>query len=101
MFLNGLPTINRSCVLYKDRVLREECCQSSGIVVVPCLVNFFTERFKLLGFLLIGCVFFLIFHYLLPDFRLLVSQTTGFGIFQAPGTSVSRGVRRNALAKGL
>jgi hypothetical protein len=32
-------------------------------------------------------------------FRLVVGQTTCFGISQAPGTSVSRGVRRNALVK--
>jgi hypothetical protein len=32
-------------------------------------------------------------------FRLRVGQTTCFGISQAPGTSVSRGVRGNALVK--
>src|SRR6266566_7236448 len=37
------------------------------------------------------------FHCLLPSFRLIVGQTTCFSISQAPGTSVSRGVRRNAL----
>jgi hypothetical protein len=39
------------------------------------------------------------FHCVLLEFRLIVGQTTCFGFSQAPGTSVSRGVRRNALVK--
>ena len=41
----------------------------------------------------------ILFHCFLPVSRLIVGQTTCFGISQAPGTSVSRGVRRNALVK--
>jgi len=48
MFLNGLPTVNWSCVIHQNRVLREVRGQGDGIVVVPRLVNFFTERTKLL-----------------------------------------------------
>jgi hypothetical protein len=37
MFLNGLPTVNRSCVRYINRVFRVERGHGGGIVVVDCL----------------------------------------------------------------
>jgi hypothetical protein len=40
MFLDGLPTVNRSCVIHQNRVLRVERGQGDGIAVVVCLVNF-------------------------------------------------------------
>ena len=52
IFLDGLPTVNRSCVRHKNRVLREERGHGGGIVVVSCLVKFFNERVKLLALLL-------------------------------------------------
>src|SRR5271166_2835989 len=38
------PTVNRSCVIHQNRVLREERGQGGGIVVIPCLVFFLSER---------------------------------------------------------
>jgi hypothetical protein len=37
IFLDGLPTVNRSSVRQICRVLREERCDGSGIVLVPWL----------------------------------------------------------------
>ena len=49
MFLDGLPTVNRSCVRHINRVLREERGHGGGIVVVECIVIFFNDRDKLLA----------------------------------------------------
>ena len=39
IFLDGLPTVNRSSVCHKNRVLCEDRAQGGGIAVVECLVN--------------------------------------------------------------
>ena len=57
-FLDGLPTINWSCVCYKNRVLREKRGNGDGIIVVDCFVIFFTCRLKLLNCLWIDFVHF-------------------------------------------
>ena len=49
IFLDGLPTVNRSCVRHQNRVLREERSKGGGIVVVVCIVKFFVERVNLLA----------------------------------------------------
>jgi hypothetical protein len=49
IFLDGLPTVNRSCVRHLNPVLRVERGQGGCIAVVECLVIFFTERVKLLA----------------------------------------------------
>src|SRR5258707_14856452 len=59
MFLNGIPTVNRSCVRYDNSVLCVERGQRGRIVVVPCLVKFLNERVEPLAVLLIWCRFFL------------------------------------------
>jgi hypothetical protein len=46
MFLDGLPTVNRSCVRYNNRVLRVERSDGGGIVVVDCIAMFFNDRDK-------------------------------------------------------
>src|SRR5271165_3298376 len=46
MFLDGLPTINWTLVRHLDRVLGVERGQGGGIVVVVCIVKFFSERNK-------------------------------------------------------
>jgi len=38
MFLDGFPTVNRSCVRHKNRVLGIKRGQVSGITVIECLV---------------------------------------------------------------
>jgi hypothetical protein len=40
MSLDGLATVNRSCVRHMDPVLRVERGQGSGIAVVECVVSF-------------------------------------------------------------
>src|SRR5260221_10695531 len=60
MFLNGIPTVNRSCVRYDNSVLCVERGQRGRIVVVPCLVKFLNERVEPLAVFLIWCrLFFL------------------------------------------
>src|SRR6516165_184769 len=59
MFHDGLPTVNRPCIIHQNRVLRVEWGQGGGIAVVERLVSFLTERFKLLLYLRIGSVFLL------------------------------------------
>ena len=49
MFLDGLPTVNRTFVRHENCVLREELGKGGRIVVVVCLVKFFKERDKLLA----------------------------------------------------
>ena len=49
MFLNGLPTINRSCVIHQNRILRVERGKPGGIAVIECLVFFFIVRGKRLA----------------------------------------------------
>src|SRR5208337_706460 len=49
VFLDGLSTVNLSCVRHQNRVLRVERDQGGGIVVVVCIVKFFNERDKLLA----------------------------------------------------
>jgi hypothetical protein len=51
MFLDGLPTISRTCVIHQDRVLGVERTESGGIAAVECLVSLPTERTELLGYL--------------------------------------------------
>jgi len=46
IFLDGLPTVNRSSVRHINRVLREERGDGGGIVLVPWLGMFFIERDK-------------------------------------------------------
>jgi hypothetical protein len=48
MFLDGLPTDNRTVVRYLNRVLRVERGSGGGIVVVLCVVKFFSECDNLL-----------------------------------------------------
>src|SRR5271165_386673 len=59
MFLNGLPTVNRSCVPHINRVFRVERGHGGGIVVVDCLGILLTDRNKLLDYLWIDRVFLL------------------------------------------
>src|SRR5258707_3730140 len=49
MFLDCLPTINWALVRHLDCVLGVERGQGSGIVVVVCIVKFFSERDHLLA----------------------------------------------------
>ena len=49
IFLDGLSTVNRSCVRHKNRVLLEKRGQGSGIVLVECLVIFFYKGDKRLA----------------------------------------------------
>jgi len=58
-FLDGLPTVHRSFVRHKNRVLREERGQGGGIVVVVCLLILLTNRIKLLDYLWIDRFFLL------------------------------------------
>ena len=44
IFLDGLPTVNRSCFVHQNRVFREARGQGGGIAVVECIVIFFMER---------------------------------------------------------
>src|SRR5580704_16339676 len=48
-FLDRLPTVNRSCVIHKNGILREKGGYGSGIVVVARLVKLLTLRVKLLA----------------------------------------------------
>ena len=59
IFLDGLPTVNRSCVRHKNRVLCEERGHGGGIAVVKGLVILLTLRIKLLDYLWIDRVFLL------------------------------------------
>jgi len=59
MFLNGLPTVNRSCVRHINRVFQVERGHGRGIVVVDCLGILLTDRNKLLDYLWIDRVFLL------------------------------------------
>jgi hypothetical protein len=51
MLLDGRPTVNRTCVIDQNRVLRLERTESGGIAAVECLVSLLTERTELLGYL--------------------------------------------------
>ena len=73
IFLDGLPTVNRSCVRHNNRVLREERCHGGSIIVVFCLVKFLNERGKLLALLLTGRR--LHFHCLLLGLRTICRLT--------------------------
>jgi len=46
IFLDGIPTVNRSCVRHLNRVIRKERGPGGVIVAVPYLVKFFKERDK-------------------------------------------------------
>jgi hypothetical protein len=59
IFLDGLPTVNRSCVRHKNRVLCEERGHGGGIAVVKGLVILLTLRIELLDYLWIDRVFLL------------------------------------------
>src|ERR1700676_3198967 len=56
MFLDGVPTGNRSRVIDQNRILREERGQGVSVIVVPSILKFLSEREKLLALLWIGCV---------------------------------------------
>jgi hypothetical protein len=58
IFPDGLPTVNRSCVIHQNRVLREGRGHGACSAVVECLVIFLVERGKLLDYLCIDRVFF-------------------------------------------
>src|SRR6516162_3325077 len=50
IFLDGLPTVNRSSIVPDDNcILRVERGQGGGIFVVQCLTKYFCEREKLLA----------------------------------------------------
>ncbi len=49
IFLKSVSAVNRSCVRYLNRVVREERGPGGVIVAVPYLVKFFEERDKLLA----------------------------------------------------
>ena len=49
VFLDGVSTVNRSCVIHQNRVLGVERGQGDRIVVIPCLVFFFIVRGKRLA----------------------------------------------------
>jgi hypothetical protein len=102
----AIPTVNRSCVRHKNRVLRVELAKGGGIAFVECLVSLFTDRTKLQGYLWIGPVFLLgegwrskadcqpykgnyqaYFHCLLRGFRTICHLTTCCG---APRSAVPR-----------
>ncbi len=55
-FLDSLPAKNGSSIRHKYRVLREECGEGSGVIVVQSVVYFFIERNKRLAQLWIGRV---------------------------------------------
>ena len=59
MFFDGLPTVNRSCVMHHNRVLRVGRGHGDCIAVAECLVIFLIERGKLLDYLCIDRVFLL------------------------------------------
>src|SRR6478672_942698 len=59
IFLDSLPTVNQSRVSHQNRVLGIGRGDGGCIVVVPCLVNFFTARGKLLDYLWIDRLFLL------------------------------------------
>jgi hypothetical protein len=49
VFLDGVSTVNRSCVIHQNRVLGVECGQGDRIVVIPCLFFLFIVRGKRLS----------------------------------------------------
>ena len=56
MFLDGLPTVNRSCVMHQNRVVRVGRGQGGGIVFAPRLVSLFTQSGKLLECIRLDCL---------------------------------------------
>jgi hypothetical protein len=61
IFLDGLPTVNGSCIRHKNRVLGEKRGHGGGIVVVDCLLILPSNRIKLLDYLWIDRFFHRLF----------------------------------------
>ena len=48
-FLDGLPTVDRSCIGHKNSVLRKERCDGSCVAFSTCLVKSQSNRENLLS----------------------------------------------------
>ena len=58
MFLDGVPTGNRSRVIDQHRILRKERGQGGSVVVVPSILKFLSEREKVARVVVgRGCLF--------------------------------------------